>query len=90
MNSPLTENKLLASIWFSLSLIVFVFACFILSTEGKSLFFGILGLSSVLFFIARQRISKLQVNEHKFKKIILTLSLFTAISSSLSVIFVSS
>jgi hypothetical protein len=90
VNQTFHENKVVGSIWFLLSFIVFICACLILTTEGQPLVFGILGMSLILFVIGRQRFSKFQLIESKFKKIIFALSLFTAMASSLSVIFISS
>ena len=90
MNQTPSENKVIGYIWLLLSFIVFICACLILTTEGRPLFLGILGMSLILFVIGRQRFSKYQLSEFRFKKIMLALSLLTAITSSLSVIFVTS
>ena len=89
MESSLKENYFLASCWLLLSFIVLVATCYSINTPGKYLIPSGLGISAILFFMARQRLSKYSMKPSAFIKNVKNLGLFIALYSGATITVVS-
>ena len=89
METDLKENYFLATLWFLLGIIVLVATCYSINTPGKYLIPSGLGMSAILFLMARQRLLKFGMKPSTFTKYIRNLGLFVTISSSVGIATIS-
>ena len=60
------ENKVLALLWFLLSVISLIFVLTLLFTEVRYMVFPLLSMPLLLFFVGLQRTQKFKTSDSKF------------------------
>ncbi len=81
MNSSITESKPLAFIWFSVALLISVLSVCFAINDALMLVPSFLGLAVIHIYVGRQRVTKYQIPDAQYKKVIQTLGIFVVITS---------
>ncbi|MGD8176904.1 hypothetical protein [Marinimicrobium sp. ARAG 43.8] len=84
LTCSLRENKYLAMFWGSLSIAIASVGIYSLFTPGKYLVVSFIGLSAILFGLARQR-TKYRYNPEKFRNLARNIAFLVVFSSVLAV-----
>lgn len=74
------EDRTLAGLCFSAALALGFTALYLLFTPGRYFVVAFLGLSLVLFFMGRQRLTKYRMNALRFQKLTRNLGIFIALA----------
>lgn len=83
MKPSLQKNRIIAITWITLAAIAASIGIYILFTPGKYLTASFLGLSGILFYYGRQRLTRYQLEPIKFKTIVRNYSLFVVFTSAI-------
>ncbi|WP_413665377.1 hypothetical protein ACG1BZ_09370 [Microbulbifer sp. CNSA002] len=85
--SKRTTNNVVASVWFVLAFIVFMFVPFSIYQKGTVLISpALIGIGVLLVFMGRQRTQKWQLQGEKFNTIIRYIGFTTSFLACLSII----
>lgn len=81
MNNCISESKPLAFIWFSVALIISALSVYFAINDLLMLVPSFLGMAVIHVYIGRQRLTKYQISDAQYKKVIQTLGIFVVIAS---------
>jgi hypothetical protein len=86
MDEDVKENKLLAYCWFACAFATATTTILAFNTKGMFLIPGILGISSLLVLVGRQRLSKYKLKPEIFRVYLRNIGLFITVWCSVSAV----